>query len=315
MKKLSIVIPCYNEEEILNQFYTELTNVLNQIKKDYTFEIIFIDDGSTDKTLQILQDFQKNNNLIHIISFSRNFGKESAIHAGLKDSNGDLVVLMDSDLQHPPKIILEMLTEVNNGFDMVATKRLNRKGEPIIKSFFSKLFYKIMKNFLPMEEGVQDFRIMTREVVNAILSLDEYNRFSKGIFSWIGFKTKYIVIEHIKRPSGKTKWNFRKLFSYAVDGITSFSTLPLKISAIIGTLISVLATIFAIIIIIQTLYFGKDVPGYDSTITAVLFIGGIQLLSIGILSEYISKIYLEIKNRPKYIIKNQNGDSTDETNN
>lgn len=316
MKKLSIVVPCYNEEDILNAFYTELINIISQIENEYSYELIFIDDGSTDKTLQKLKDFQKENKNIKLISFSRNFGKESAIHAGLSDTTGDLVVLMDSDLQHPPKIILEMLKEINNGFDMVATKRINRKGEPIIKGLFSKLFYKIMKNFLPMEEGVQDFRIMTREVVNAIISLNEYNRFSKGIFSWIGFNVKYISIENIKRPSGKTKWNFRKLFSYAIDGITSFSTLPLKISAIIGTIISILATIFAAIIVIQTLYFGKDVPGYASTITAVLFMGGIQLLSIGILSEYISKIYLEIKNRPKYITKkiNKDEDTTDETN-
>lgn len=303
MNKLSIVVPCYNEEEVLKIFYEELMKVINKIKSNYLYEIIFINDGSKDNTLEILKSLRKENENIKIISFSRNFGKEAAIYAGLSSTVGDLVVLMDSDLQHPPEIILEMLSEINNGYDVVATKRINRNGEPIIKSMFSKLFYKIMKSFMPIEQGVQDFRIMTKEVVNSIISLQEYNRFSKGIFTWVGYNTKYINIENVKRPVGKTKWSFKNLFSYAIEGIVSFTTAPLRISTIIGTIISILSIIFAIVIVIQTIILGKDVPGYASTITAILFIGGIQLLSIGIVSEYISKIYLEIKNRPKYIIK------------
>lgn len=305
MKKISIVVPCYNEEKMIELFYQELMKTISEFENDYNYEIIFVDDGSKDKTLQKLRQIKKQNNNIRIISFSRNFGKESAIYAGLSNSEGDYVVLMDADLQHPPQTIIEMLKEINNGYDVVATKRKNRKGEPLIKRLFSKMFYKIMKHFIPIEQGVQDFRLMKREVVDSILSLEEYNRFSKGIFSWVGFKTKYMTIENIKRPIGKTKWSFGKLFSYAIEGIVSFTTAPLRISTIIGTLISVLSIVFACVIVIQTLAYGKDVPGYASTITTILFIGGIQLLSIGILSEYISKIYLEIKNRPKYIIKKE----------
>ena len=254
----------------------------------------------------MLKELKNNDNKIKIISFSRNFGKESAIYAGLSNVSGDLVLLIDADLQHPPKIIIEMLEEIETSdYDVVATKRKNRKGEPILKRIFSNIFYKIMRIFIPIEPEVQDFRLMKREVVDSIINLKEYNRFSKGIFTWVGYNVKYIEIENIIRVAGKTKWSFNKLLKYAIEGITSFTTAPLKVSVLLGVLISLIALISVIIIISQTLIYGKDVPGYASIITSVLFMGGVQLLSIGILSEYISKMYMEIKNRPKYIIKDK----------
>ena len=305
MKKISVVVPCYNEEDSVNNFYNELINVITKIKDKYEYEIVFVNDGSKDKTEQIIKKIREKDDNAVLISFSRNFGKEAAIYAGLNNATGDLVILIDADLQHPPAKILEMIDGIEDGYDVVATKRKNRKGEPIFKSIFSKIFYKLMRLFIPIEKDVQDFRIMKREVVDAILSLKEYNRFSKGIFTWVGFKIKYIEIENIERKAGKTKWSFRKLFSYAIEGITSFTTAPLKLSVLLGIFISLIAFVSVVIIIIQTLIFGKDVPGYASIIVSVLFMGGVQLLSIGILSEYISKMYLEIKGRPKYIIKDK----------
>ena len=296
MEKISIVVPCYNEEKNINNFYEEMIKTLEKVKENYSYEIIFVNDGSNDQTeIEVKK--------VILISFSRNFGKEAAIYAGLNNATGDLVALIDADLQHPPVTILEMIKGINEGYDVVATKRKNRKGEPVIKSVFSKLFYKMMRMFIPIEKNVQDFRLMKKEVVDAILSLKEYNRFSKGIFTWVGFNIKYIEIENIERKAGKTKWSFKKLFSYAIEGITSFTTAPLKASTLMGFCISIIAIISTIVIILQTLIYGKDVPGYASIITAILFMGGVQLISIGILSEYISKMYLEIKKRPKYIIK------------
>lgn len=303
MKKISIVVPCYNEEKNINNFYEEIIKTLEKVKENYSYEIIFVNDGSNDETEIEVKKIRKTDKNVILISFSRNFGKEAAIYAGLNNATGDLVALIDADLQHPPITILEMIKGINEGYDVVATKRKNRKGEPAIKSAFSKLFYKMMRMFIPIEKNVQDFRLMKKEVVDAILSLKEYNRFSKGIFTWVGFNIKYIEIENIERKSGKTKWSFKKLFSYAIEGITSFTTAPLKVSTLMGFCISIIAIISTIVIILQTLIYGKDVPGYASIITAILFMGGVQLISIGILSEYISKMYLEIKKRPKYIIK------------
>lgn len=308
MQKLSIVVPCYNEQEVLNLFNEEIhKTVLNVIKDIYTYELLFINDGSTDKTLDILKDLKKTDENIRIISFSRNFGKESAMYAGLENSTGDLVVIMDADLQHSPEKILEMLDGISEGFDVVTTVRKNRKGESKIRNFFSRLFYKLMHGSTKVEvkQGAQDYRMMTRQVVNAILELKEYNRFSKGIFSWVGFNVKYIETENRKRAAGKSKWNYFGLFRYAKEGIISFSTMPLKFSIIFGLIISILAIILGIIIFCQTIFLGKDVPGYASIIISVLFMGGVQLISIGILSEYIAKMYIEIKNRPKYIIKDK----------
>lgn len=303
MEKISIVVPCYNEEKNINNFYEEMIKTLEKVKENYSYEIIFANDGSNDQTEIEVKKVRKTDKNVILISFSRNFGKEAAIYAGLNNATGDLVALIDADLQHPPVTILEMIKGINEGYDVVATKRKNRKGEPVIKSVFSKLFYKMMRMFIPIEKNVQDFRLMKKEVVDAILSLKEYNRFSKGIFTWVGFNIKYIEIENIERKAGKTKWSFKKLFSYAIEGITSFTTAPLKASTLMGFCISIIAIISTIVIILQTLIYGKDVPGYASIITAILFMGGVQLISIGILSEYISKMYLEIKKRPKYIIK------------
>ena len=282
-----------------------MKKILDMIKNKYDYEFVFVDDGSKDETLNILRELKKKDDKINIISFSRNFGKEAGIYAGLNNSSGDLVVIMDADLQHPPKIILEMIEGIEEGYDTVTTRRVNRKGEPVIKSAFSKLFYKIMSKIVDFElvQGAQDFRMMKRDVVEAILSLKEYNRFSKGIFSWVGFKVKYIEIENFERVAGTTKWSFKSLVKYAIEGIISFSTVPLRISTILGLVISLIAIVSTCIIIIQTLIQGKIVPGYASIITAVLFMGGIQLTCLGIIAEYISKMYLEIKDRPKFIIK------------
>lgn len=307
MNKLSIVVPCYNEENVIETFYNKLMEITEKISDNYDYEVIFVDDGSKDETFSKMKNLREKNDKIKIISFSRNFGKEAGIHAGLSNSTGELTVVMDADLQHPPEIILEMLKYIEEGYDTVATRRKNRKGEPVFKSFCARMFYKLINNFMEvkLEEGAQDFRMMKRNVVDAILSLDEYNRFSKGIFNWVGFKCKYIEIDNVKRAAGKTKWSFSSLWKYAMEGITSFTTAPLKIAIFIGIFVFIVSTIFAFTIIVQTLIMGKDVPGYASTIVSVLFMGAIQLLCIGILSEYISKMYMEIKNRPKYIIRDK----------
>lgn len=312
MKKISVIVPMYNEEENVKKFYNETQTVLQKIQDKYDYEMIFIDDGSKDKTLELLKEISKTDNKINIISFSRNFGKESGIHAGLAKSTGDIVVLLDGDLQHDPQLIPEMLKYIEEGYDTVTTIR-NRKGESKIKSLLSRMFYVVMPKTdnVKLQQGAQDYRMMTRQVVDAILEMDEYNRFSKGLFEWVGFKTKYIETNNRTRNAGTTKWNYSKLLHYAIEGITSFSIKPLKIATIIGAIISIISLILAVQIVMQTLIEGKDVPGYASTITAVLFIGGIQLITIGILSEYIGKIYLEIKHRPKYIIKeNISGENT-----
>lgn len=307
MEKLSIVVPCYNEETVIEIFYNKLMEITAKISDKYDYEVIFVDDGSQDETFSKMKTLREKNSKIKIISFSRNFGKEAGIHAGLSNSTGELTVVMDADMQHPPEMILEMLKYIEEGYDTVTTRRKNRKGEPVIKSFCARMFYKLMNNFMEvkLEEGSQDFRMMKRNVVDAILSLDEYNRFSKGIFNWVGFKCKYIEIENVQRAAGKTKWSFSSLWKYAIEGITSFTTAPLKIATFIGMFVFIVSTIFAFTIVIQTLIMGKDVPGYASTIVSVLFMGAIQLLCIGILSEYISKMYMEIKNRPKYIIRDK----------
>ena len=306
IKKISIIVPAYNEEEVIPYFYKEILDVFDTIKNEYDYELIFIDDGSTDNTLNEIKKLRENDKKINIISFSRNFGKDSAMLAGLQKSSGELIVIIDADLQHDPTIMLTMIQHIKEGYDVVATVR-NRKGESIIKSAFSGLFYNTMKTSkdIELEKNEQDYRMMTRQVVDSILKLNEYNRFSRGIFNWVGFKTKKIYVENRLRIYGKTKWNFRKLVKYSMDGITSFTEKPLKIATIGGSIISFLSLVLGIIICIQTLIMGKDVPGYASTITSVLFIGGIQLISIGILSEYIGKIYMEVKKRPQYIIKEE----------
>lgn len=298
--KIDIVVPCYNEEKTIEIFYNEIKNILDE---KIEWNLIFIDDGSSDKTLSEIKKL----NDVKYISFSRNFGKESAIYAGFEKTTADYVILMDVDLQDPPSLILEMIKYIDD-YDIVATRRVSRKGEPKIRSFFARLFYKLMNKISNIElvDGARDFRLMNRTVVDSILELSENNRFSKGLFQWVGFNTKWIEYENVKRIEGETSWSFWQLFNYSIEGIVSFTVAPLYISTVIGILFSIIAFLSIIFIIIRTLIFGDPVSGWPSTITIILFIGGIQLFSIGILGQYLAKTYIEIKNRPKYIIKEDN---------
>ena len=300
MKTLDIVVPCYNEEEMLPIFYRELSNNL----KNINWNVIFINDGSNDNTLEVIKKLKNSYGNVKYISFSRNFGKESAIYAGLDYSTGDYIVLMDADLQDPPSLIPEMLKYISK-YDIVGTRRVTRKGEPFIRSFFARLFYKIANKITKIElvDGARDFRLMKREVVNAILDLKEYNRFSKGIFQWVGFETKWLEYENIERQKGESSWSFWELFKYSIEGIVSFTTAPLHIATITGIFFSIIAFLAIIVIVIKTLLFGEHVEGWPSTVSIILFLSGIQLFAAGIIGEYLAKIYLESKKRPIYIIK------------
>ena len=300
MKTLDIVVPCYNEEEMLQIFYKEVSDNLKNIK----WNVIFVNDGSNDNTLEVIKELKNSYDNVKYISFSRNFGKESAIYAGLDYSTEDYVVLMDADLQDPPSLIPKMMEYIKE-YDIVGTRRVTRKGEPFIRSFFARLFYKIANKITKIElvDGARDFRLMKREVVNAILDLKEYNRFSKGIFQWVGFETKWLEYENIERQKGETSWSFWELFKYSIEGIVSFTTAPLHIATIIGIFFSIIAFLSIIVIVIKTLLFGDPVEGWPSTISIILFLSGIQLFAAGIIGEYLAKIYLESKKRPLYIIK------------
>lgn len=304
MNKISIIVPVYNEEEAIKIFYEKITEVSAKMEAD--FEYIFVNDGSKDKTLEIAKEYAKKDSRVRFISFSRNFGKEAAMYAGLQASTGDYVAIMDVDLQDPPDLIPEMYeTLLTTDYDCVATKRKTRKGENPIISFFSRLFYKIINKMTKTEivDGARDFRLMSRQMVDSILQVTEYNRFSKGIFSWVGFNTKWIAYDNIERSAGKTKWNFWKLFVYALDGITAFSTAPLMIATLAGILFCFLAFIMIIAIIIKTCLYGDPVSGWPSLVCIVLLVGGVQLFCLGIMGQYMSKEYMEIKNRPIYIVK------------
>ena len=304
MNKISIIVPCYNEEDVLKIFYNKITEVSKTIDAD--FEYIFVDDGSKDKTLELLKEYSKKDNRVRFISFSRNFGKESAMYAGLKEATGDYVAIMDADLQDPPDLLKEMYeTLLTKEFDCVATKRKTRKGEPILRSFFSRMFYSIINKMTSTEivNGARDYRLMSRKMVDSILEVTEYNRFSKGIFSWVGFKTKWIAYDNIERAAGKTKWNFWKLFKYSIEGITAFTTTPLVMSAVIGIIFCIIAFIMILFVIFKTLMYGDPVSGWPSTICIILFVSGIQLFCLGIMGEYLAKEYMEVKNRPIYIVK------------
>lgn len=304
MNKISIIVPCYNEEEVLDIFYNKIIEVSS--KMDAEFEFIYVDDGSNDKTLEIIKGHSLRDERVKYLSFSRNFGKEAAMYAGLKRATGDYVAIMDADLQDPPDLLPEMYeTLLTEEYDCVASKRKTRKGEPILRSFFSKLFYKIINKMSKTEivDGARDYRLMTRRMVDSIRQVTEYNRFSKGIFSWVGFKTKWISYDNIERAAGKTKWNFWKLFMYSLDGITAFSTAPLVFSALLGLMFCFIAFLLIILIIVKTCIYGDPVSGWPSTICIILFVSGIQLFSLGIMGQYMSKEYMEIKNRPIYIIK------------
>lgn len=306
MSLLSVVVPCYNEEENVSLFYEELTKNDSFFKeKGIDVEILYIDDGSLDGTVAEVKNLRESDGRVHLVSFSRNFGKEAAIYAGLEHSKGDYVVLMDSDLQDPPALLPEMLSCLEQGYDSVATRRVSRKGEPPIRSFFARMFYKLMKKISKTEimDGARDYRLMTRQVVNAILSMQEYNRFTKGIFGWVGFRTKWLEYENVERARGETKWNFWKLFLYSLDGITAFSTVPLMIAAVVGVLFCLLAFVMIVFIIVRKLIFGDPVSGWPSLVCIMLFLSGIQFFCTGILGQYLAKTYMEVKKRPMYLVK------------
>lgn len=308
MDKISVIVPCYNEEEVLPLFYKEITRVAGEMKRQY-IEVIFVNDGSRDGTLKLLKEFASNDERMKYISFSRNFGKESAMYAGLEHAGGDFVVFMDADMQDPPSLLPKMYDIVKNeDYDSVATRRVDRKGEPPIRSFFARKFYKLMNRYSNTEimDGARDFRLMNRRFADSLLELKEYNRFSKGLFGWVGFKTKWLEFENVERAAGETKWSFWKLFKYSLEGITAFSTAPLMIASILGIVFCLINIIFIIFIIVRKLIFNNSVDGWASMVCLISLIGGIQLFAIGIVGQYISKMYLEIKNRPKYLIKEDN---------
>lgn len=311
MDRISAIIPCYNEEQALPYLYEELIKVTQQMSGQ-EFEFIFVNDGSKDKTLQVIKELRKKDNRVRYVSFSRNFGKEAAIYAGLEAATGDYVAMLDADLQDPPHLLVEMYQSLKTeDFDCIATRREDRKGEPVIRSFFAKQFYKLINKISDTEivDGARDFRLMTRAMVDSILQVGEYNRFSKGIFGWVGFNTKWIAFENVERIAGETKWSFWGLFFYSLEGIVAFSTRPLAIASIFGFVFFLISLGWICMIITKTLIWGDPVPGYPSLICAIFFIGGIQLLCLGILGQYLSKTYLETKKRPIYIAKETEQDA------
>lgn len=307
MEVISIIIPCYNEEDSIPLIYNELKKVSNNIK--YDFEFIFVNDGSIDNSLNVLKKLSAKDKQVKYIHFSRNFGKEAAMYAGLSKSKGDYVTIMDADLQDPPSLLPEMLRLIKEeGYDSVGTRRVSRKGEPKIRSFFARKFYKIINKLskIEMVDGARDYRLMTRQMVNSILELKEYNRYSKGLFSFVGFNTYWFEYENVERVAGETKWSFWGLVKYAIEGIVAFSTLPLSIASLMGFIFCFVSFILIIIIIIKTLIFGDPTSGWPSLVCIIFFVSGIQLFCLGIIGKYLSKTYLETKNRPIYIIKESN---------
>ena len=305
---ISIIVPCYNEQEALPYFYKAFQELTQNMVQE-SFELILVDDGSKDKTLAVIKKLAEADKRIAFISFSRNFGKEAAILAGLRYSKGDYVALMDADLQDPPALLPEMYQAVTHeGYDSAATRRVTRKGEPPIRSFFARRFYKLMNKIsnTDLVDGARDYRLMNRKFVNALLSMQEYNRFSKGLFGWVGFKTKWIEFENVERVAGETKWSFWKLLIYAIEGIVAFSTTPLVLATVVGLVCCLFAFGGTTFIVIRKLLFGDQIQGWASTISVLLFLGGIQLLCIGILGQYLAKTYLETKNRPVYIVNESN---------
>lgn len=305
MDLITIIVPCYNEEESLPLFYKEIVKVAKKMK-EVNFEFLFINDGSKDKTLDILRELSKKDKRVRYVSFSRNFGKEAAMYAGFENSKGDYVVVMDADLQDPPSLLPEMFKYIKEeDYDSVATRRVTRKGEPPIRSFFARMFYKIINKISKADivDGARDYRLMTRQMVDSILSMKEYNRFSKGIFGWVGFKTKWIAYENIERVAGETKWNFWKLFLYSIEGIIAFSTVPLTIASVFGIIFCIIAFLLILFIITKTLLYGDPVAGWPSLVCIIFLVSGVQLFCLGIMGQYLSKTYLETKDRPIYIVK------------
>ncbi|MBR6971014.1 MAG: glycosyltransferase family 2 protein [Firmicutes bacterium] len=314
MKHISIVVPCYNEEEALPLYYEAMLPVLKTLRaQGADVDFVFVDDGSKDGTLRVLRDLHEKDGRCGYVSFSRNFGKEAAMYAGLQHAKGDYVAVMDADLQDPPEMLPDMLrileeSPADDPVDCVGTRRTDRKGEPPIRSFFARCFYRLINRISKTEivDGARDYRLMTRRMVDAILSLSEYNRFSKGIFSWVGFKTRWLEYVNRERVAGETKWSFRKLFLYSIDGITAFSTAPLAIASFSGMAICAVSFIALLFVFIRALVFGDPVAGWPSMICIILFLGGVQLLGIGILGQYLAKTYLEVKNRPQYVLQEKN---------
>lgn len=301
---ISVIVPCFNEEEAIPLFFAEMEKTKKEIAHD--FEYIFINDGSKDGTLEVLRELARKHKTVRYISFSRNFGKEAALYAGLQASKGDLVTVMDVDLQDPPELLPQMVEMVETtDIDCVGTRRADRKGEPPIRNLFAKAFYHLINRISETEmvDGARDYRLMTRQMVDAVLELTEHNRFSKGLFSWVGFNTEYISFENHERVAGKTSWSFWDLFNYSIDGIVNFSDVPLNIASFVGAFSCVASGIAMLFIIVRALIFGDPTSGWPSMVTIILFIGGVQLLCIGIIGKYIGKIFMETKKRPVYIVK------------
>ncbi len=306
--RISLIVPCYNEEKALPLFFEEIKRVSAEMS-EYEFEMLFIDDGSKDGTLPLIEQFAKEDERVKYIAFSRNFGKEAAMYAGFCNVTGDYTAVMDADMQDPPSLLPEMVRILSEGeYDSVATRRKSRKGEPKIRSFFAKMFYKLMNKFsdTSIADGARDFRLMKREMVEAIVSMCENNRFSKGIFGWIGFNTYWLSYDNVERVAGKTKWSFWKLLRYSINGITNFSSTPLKLASVSGIFFTFLSLIMMIFVFVRALLFQDPVAGWPSLVCIILFIGGIQLFCIGIIGQYISKIYIETKKRPHYIVAKTN---------
>ena len=308
---ITCIIPCYNEEAVLPQFYHEIVRVSKEMEPE-VFEFLFVDDGSVDETLAIVKHLAETDARVHYVSLSRNFGKEAAIYAGLEHASGDYVVVMDADLQDPPELIPQMYAYiVQEDYDCVGSRRVTRKGEPMIRSFFARAFYKLINRLSKTEivDGASDFQMMKRKVVNAILSMGEYNRFSKGISEWVGFRKKWLEYENVERAAGESRWNFWTLFLYAIDGIVAFSTLPLSLASCIGMICFLLAIILILVIIVKTLVFGDPTSGWPSLACLILMLSGTQLFCMGILGQYLAKTYLETKHRPIYLVGETDLDS------
>jgi glucosyltransferase len=306
MEKLSVIVPCYNEVENVADFYTELMKNSDFFKEnDIEPSVIYVDDGSSDGTAQAVKELISRDSRVHLLSFSRNFGKEAAIYAGLQNADGDYVVFMDADLQDPPSLLPEMFGYIKEGYDSVATRRVDRKGEPPIRSFFARRFYHMINRMSKTEivDGARDYRLMTRQFVDAVLQMTEYNRFTKGIFGWVGYKTKWIEFENIERKKGETKWSFWKLFVYALDGIVAFTTEPLAYASVMGVVFCFLAFVLIIVTIIRKLVFGDPTSGWPSLVCIISLVSGVQLFCLGILGQYLAKTYLEVKKRPIYLLK------------
>lgn len=308
MDLLSVIVPCFNEEENVSLFYEELMKNKEFFKsRELSVEIIYVNDGSKDNTVSEVKKLHERDECVKLISFSRNFGKEAAIYAGFEKAKGDYVVMMDADMQDPPSLLPELFKYIDEGYDSVATRRVSRKGEPVIRSFFARAFYKLMNKIsrIDLVDGARDYRLMTRQVVDAVLALGEYNRFSKGIFGWVGYETKWVEFENVERTHGETKWSFWGLVKYSLEGIIGFSTAPLSLASYMGVLFCALAFVLIVVIVVRTSIFGDPTNGWPSLVCIISLISGVQLMCLGIIGQYLSKTYLEVKNRPLYLVKEE----------